>query len=77
MIFAIKSKIHCETKMLGHFNVGPFFVIFGPKMDQKRVKTQFFGIVALCIIVPNDPTKDEKSSSKNVTKNLIFPFWGV
>ena len=62
MIFAIKSKIHCETKMLGHFNVGPFFVIFGSKMNQKRVKTQFFGIVALCIIVPNDPTKDKKFS---------------
>ena len=63
--------------MLGHFNVCSFFVTFGPKMDQKRVKTQFFGIVTLCINVPNDPTKDKKISSKNVAKNLIFPFWGV
>ena len=74
MIFEIKSKIHCETKMLGHFKVCSFFVIFGPKMDQKRVKTQFFGIVVLCINVPNDPTKDRKISSKNMAKNLIFPF---
>ena len=62
--------------MLGHFKVCSFFVIFGPKMDQKRVKTQFFGIVALCINIPNDPTKDKKISSKNVAKILIFPFGG-
>ena len=54
-----------------------FFAVFGPKMYQKRVKPQFFGIVGLSINVPNDPRKDEKNFSKNVAKNLIFPFWGV
>ena len=54
-----------------------FFAVFGPKMYQKRVKPQFFGIVGLSINVPNDPRKDKKISSKNVAKNLIFPFWGV
>ena len=54
-----------------------FFAVFGPKMYQKRVKPQFFGVVGLCINVPNDPRKDEKNFPKNVAKNLIFPFWGV
>ena len=51
-----------------------FFAVFGPKMYQKRVKPQFFGVVGLCINVPNDPRKDEKNLPKNVAKNLIFPF---
>ena len=54
-----------------------FFAVFGPKMYQKRVQPQFFGIVGLSINVPNDPRKDKKNFSKNVAKNLIFPFWGV
>ena len=37
-----------------------FFAVFGPKMYQKRVKPQFFGIVGLSINVPNDPRKDKK-----------------
>ena len=51
-----------------------FFAVFGPKMYQKRVKRQYFGVVGLCINVPNDPRKDEKKLPKDVAKNLIFPF---
>ena len=53
-----------------------FFAVFGPKMYQKRVKPQFFGIVGLSINVPNDPGKDKKKILQKCGQKLDFSILG-